>query len=110
MKLINLLKEINLRPNVIFQNIQQLVDYINKYPKYKTELVNAVYDDVNFQESSGWLDIKSDIINGETITMGDMIGFAAEYDGILISLEPIEDETNEGSFTLNGNTFYYGLE
>ena len=67
-------------------------------------------DDVNFQESSGWLDIKSDIINGETITMGDMIGFAAEYDGILISLEPIEDETNEGSFTLNGNTFYYGLE
>ena len=109
MKLINLLKEINLRPNVIFQNIQQLVDYINKYPKYKTELVNAVYDNVNFQESSGWLDIKSNIINGEIENLGDMIGLYSDDDGILISLEPIEGETDDNSLILNGNTFYYGF-
>jgi hypothetical protein len=110
MKLTSILKEIVIRPGGKFKTIQQLVDYIKEFPGYKEELINAVYDAVNFQQSSGWLDIKSDIINGEMIEMGDMIGFAAEYDGILISLEPIEDETDEGSFTLNGNTFYYGFE
>jgi hypothetical protein len=109
MKLINLLKEIVIRPGSKFKTIQQLVDYIKEFPGYKEELINAVYADANFQQSSGWLDIRSDIISGEMENLGDMIGLYSDDDGILISLEPIEGETDEDSFILNGNTFYYGF-
>ncbi len=110
MKLTSILKEIVTRPGSKFKTIQQLVDYIKEFPGYREELINAVYEAVNFQQSSGWLDIKSDIINGEMMDLGNMLGLYSEYDGILISLEPIEDETDGGSFILNGNTFYYGFE
>jgi hypothetical protein len=109
MKLTSILKEIVTRPGSKFKTIQQLVDYIKEFPGYKTELINAVYDDANFQQSSGWLDIRSDIISGEMENLGDMIGLYSDDDGILISLEPIEGETDEDSFILNGNTFYYGF-
>lgn len=109
MKLTSILKEIVTRPGGRFKTIQQLVDYIEEFPGYRTELINAVYEAADLQQDSGWLDIISDIINGEMDDLGDMIGLYSDDDGILISLEPIEGETDEDSFILNGNTFYYGF-
>jgi hypothetical protein len=110
MKLTSILKEIVTRPSGNrFKTTQQLVDYIKEFPGYKEELINAVYSAANFQQSSGWLDIKSDFIDGKMFMVGDVIELEAEDDVILISLEPIGDETDEGSFTLNGDTFYYGF-
>jgi hypothetical protein len=109
MKLTSILKEIVIRPKGRFNTIQQLVDYIEEFPGYKEELINAVYETANLQQDSGWLDIKSDIINGEMMDLGDMIGLYSDEDGILISLEPVKDETDGDSFILNGNTFYYGF-
>ena len=70
-KLTNLLKEIKVTPHGShFQNIQQLADYINLHPKYKTELVNAISDDAELGD--GWSDIIPNIINGETEIDGDI--------------------------------------
>ena len=107
-KLTNLLKEIKVTPHGgYFQNIQQLADRINLHPGYKTELINAVYNDAEL--SDGWSSIKSDIINGETEILGDdLLGMWSGDDGVLISLEG-NDEDIQGSVTLNGTTLYYGF-
>jgi len=116
MKLTSILKEITVKPN----KIAGLAKHISSNLEFKTQLVNAVYDAVNFTPDSGWLEIKQEIIDGD-VEIDEKEGYLiliGYEDGIMISLDPFtSDITNEegfdadtsGSFILNKIEFYYGL-
>jgi hypothetical protein len=115
MKLTNILKEIKVFPGIY--SFQELVARINSNPAFKSQLIDAIYNDANLTPDTGWPDIKQEIIETpiEINEVEEYIVLMAESDGVQISLKPFSPEDQEefmgaeGSLIFQGTKFYYGL-
>lgn len=110
------IKEITLQPKVDFSSISKLAEYIENNLKFKTALINAIYEDaeITLDDETGWNDIKSELINNPVTEQDSYIEFDDYNDDyIFVSLTPDLDQQTEihspGSVDLYGHTFYYGF-
>jgi len=116
MKLINILKEIKVAPDI--HSFQGLIARINFDPTFKPQLIDAIYNNANLTPDTGWPNIKQEIIDTpiKINEVGEYIVLMAKHDGIQVSLKPFTPEDQEyfmgargRSVMFQGAQFYYGL-
>ena len=111
------IKEITLQPKVDFSSISKLAEYIENNPKFKTALIDAIYEAaVPADDDGGWNDIKQEFINNPVAEQDGYIEFDDDMDDyILVSLTPTnfggdnDDFSRTGTVDLYGHTFYYAF-